>query len=69
MAADEASTLGQRFNLGPVNQVAFVVRNLDQALPAYEALFGPFHVIEVSTEAKYRGKTIFPKLKRLCAGI
>jgi 4-hydroxyphenylpyruvate dioxygenase-like putative hemolysin len=64
VTANQASALAQRFNLGPMDQVAFLVRNMDQALPAYEALFGPFNVMAVGpVEVKYRGKTIFPKLK------
>jgi methylmalonyl-CoA/ethylmalonyl-CoA epimerase len=64
MTANPASALAQQFNLGPMDQVAFIVRNIDQALPAYEALFGKFHVITVpSMEAKYRGKTVSAKLR------
>lgn len=28
--------------LGPIDQVAYVVENLERALPRYEAMFGPF---------------------------
>lgn len=63
MTTDQASALARQFNLGPMDQVAFVVRNLDQALPAYEALFGKFHVVEAAIEADYRGKAIKPRLK------
>jgi hypothetical protein len=64
MTANQMGTLAQRFNLGAMDQVAFVVRNIEQALPAYEALFGPFNVFEAGPfEVKYRGKTIFPKIK------
>ena len=30
--------------LGPIDQVAYVVENLERALPRYEAMFGPFQV-------------------------
>jgi 4-hydroxyphenylpyruvate dioxygenase-like putative hemolysin len=30
--------------LGPIDQVAYVVEDLDRALPRYEAMFGPFRV-------------------------
>jgi catechol 2,3-dioxygenase-like lactoylglutathione lyase family enzyme len=30
--------------LGPIDQVAYVVEDLDRALPYYEALYGPFEV-------------------------
>jgi catechol 2,3-dioxygenase-like lactoylglutathione lyase family enzyme len=31
-----------RLGLGPIDQVAFVVRSLEESLPRYEAIFGPF---------------------------
>lgn len=31
-----------RLGLGAIDQVAFVVRNLEESLPRYEAIFGPF---------------------------
>ena len=34
--------IGKQLNLPDLNQVGFVVRNLDQALALYEPLFGPF---------------------------
>jgi catechol 2,3-dioxygenase-like lactoylglutathione lyase family enzyme len=30
--------------LGPIDQVAYVVQDLEAALPGYEALFGPFEI-------------------------
>jgi len=30
--------------LGPIDQVAYVVEDLERALPRYEALYGPFQV-------------------------
>ena len=35
---------GSGFGLGPIDQVAFVVADLEAALPRYTALYGPFHV-------------------------
>jgi methylmalonyl-CoA/ethylmalonyl-CoA epimerase len=32
----------RNLDLGPIDQVAYVVENLEQALPRYEAMFGPF---------------------------
>jgi methylmalonyl-CoA/ethylmalonyl-CoA epimerase len=64
MTANLTSTVAQQFNLGAMDQVAFVVRNMDQALPAYEALFGKFHVMPLPPmPAKYRGKDISIQLK------
>lgn len=40
MRADGSGALG----LGPIDQVAYVVADLERALPRYEALFGPFEV-------------------------
>jgi catechol 2,3-dioxygenase-like lactoylglutathione lyase family enzyme len=37
---------GGRLGLGPIDQVGYVVADLDRALPRYEALFGPFEVSE-----------------------
>ena len=35
-----------RYGLGPIDQVSYVVADLERALPRYEALFGPFRVGE-----------------------
>jgi catechol 2,3-dioxygenase-like lactoylglutathione lyase family enzyme len=46
------------FDLGPMDQVAFVVRDMDAALPTYRALFGDFDVNVVALtpeEVRYRG--------------
>ena len=37
-------TAFEALGLGPIDQVAYVVEDLDLALPRYEALFGPFEV-------------------------
>jgi methylmalonyl-CoA/ethylmalonyl-CoA epimerase len=35
-------TIAASFQLGTIDQIAFVVRDMGAALPAYTALFGPF---------------------------
>ncbi len=51
--------LGSRFDLGPIDQVAYVVDSLEASLPRYEALFGPFRVAESPlTDCTYRGRTV-----------
>jgi len=35
-----------KLGLGPIDQVSYVVEDLERALPRYEALFGPFEVGE-----------------------
>lgn len=37
-----SADLAGKFNLGPIDQVAYVVEDLERALPHYEALYGPF---------------------------
>ena len=37
---------GGRLGLGPVDQVSYVVADLERSLPRYEALYGPFEVGE-----------------------
>lgn len=52
------SNIATTFDLGPIDQVAFVVRNMDVALPAYRALFGDFEVNIVALtpeDIEYRG--------------
>jgi catechol 2,3-dioxygenase-like lactoylglutathione lyase family enzyme len=50
--------LAKAFDLGPIDQVAFVVRDMETALPAYRALFGEFDVNIVALtpeDIEYRG--------------
>ena len=43
--------------LGPIEQVAYIVEDMQRALPRYEALFGPFVVSEQTLDdCTYRGK-------------
>ncbi len=49
--------LAGRLGLGPIDQVGYVVADLDRALPHYEALFGPFEVSEAPLpRCTYRGR-------------
>lgn len=49
---------------GPPDQAAYVVRDLDSALPVLESLFGPFEVAEARLEdCWYRGETISAVLR------
>ena len=43
-------TLTGRLGLGPIDQVAYAVANMDRALERYEAIFGPFEVQEAMME-------------------
>ena len=46
----------QQLNLPDLNQVGFVVRNLEQALTLYEPLFGPFSTMDPGPMTyNYRG--------------
>jgi methylmalonyl-CoA/ethylmalonyl-CoA epimerase len=57
-AADIASALG----LGAIDQVAFVVRDMADAVSRYAPLFGAFKVFPASPTAVYRGETSRPRL-------
>ncbi len=45
-----SNELGGSLGLGPIDQVAYAVEDLDRALPHYEALYGPFEVSEAPLE-------------------
>jgi hypothetical protein len=59
------TTIGPRFQLGPIDQISFAVADLDEAVPRYTAMFGgPFNVIEVPRmEVVYRGRPSTTALK------
>lgn len=60
MSTDVAAAL----NLPPVNQVGFVVKDLDKALAVYEPLFGSFTVMDApDMEWEYRGRPEVSSLK------
>jgi len=42
--------LADELGLGEIDQVAFVVRDMQSALPAYQSLFGPFTTRDVDIE-------------------
>ncbi len=53
-----------RLGLGPLDQVCYVVADLDAALPHYEALYGRFEVSEaLIPDCEIRGKQTSCKLK------
>ena len=59
-----SSALIQALNLGAIEQVAYVVKDMEEALPAYEALFGPFEVSENELpDCTYRGQSADMSLK------
>ncbi len=55
---------GGRLGLGPVDQVSYVVADLEHSLPRYEALYGPFEVGEAQLpECRIRGRSADCTLK------
>lgn len=53
-----------RLGLGPIDQTAYVVANIEASLPVYEALYGPFTVGETPMSGvRFRGKEIECNLK------
>ena len=56
--------IAEVLELPPVNQVGFVVKDLDQALELYKPLFGEFTVMDASDmEWEYRGKPEMSSLR------
>ena len=50
--------MDQRFGLGPIDQISFAVRDVEEAVGRYSAMFGgPFTVVDV------------PELEALCYGL
>jgi len=59
-----SNQLFDRLGLGPIDQVSYVVENIDRALPSYEALFGPFEVSQNELpDCTIRGQTADCTLK------
>jgi catechol 2,3-dioxygenase-like lactoylglutathione lyase family enzyme len=53
-----------RLGLGPIDQVAYVVEDMDRALARYESIFGPFEVSEAPlTDCRIRGEVGDCRLK------
>lgn len=51
--------MGPDLDLGPIDQVAYVVRDMDEALPGYTALFGAFEVSDAPLrDCLYRGRRV-----------
>jgi methylmalonyl-CoA/ethylmalonyl-CoA epimerase len=66
----ESSTLvqlGASLGLGPIDQIAFAVADMDAVLPMYEAIFGEFNVLTASfaegDDVTYRGAPARATLK------
>jgi methylmalonyl-CoA/ethylmalonyl-CoA epimerase len=54
----------EKLNLPPIDQVGFVVRDMDAALKLYEPLFGPFSTMDSGEfEYDYRGEKDVSSLK------
>ena len=50
-------SIRKQLNLGPVEQIGFVYKDLDAAIALYEPLFGPFEVQKYGVmEWEYRGR-------------
>ncbi len=53
-----------RLGLGPVDQVSYVVQDMERALPLYEAIYGPFDVgVAPIPDCEIWGKPASCKLK------
>jgi len=53
-----------RFGLGGIDQIGYVVEDLEKSMPYYESLFGEFQVYDAALEgATFRGKQIDCKLR------
>jgi 4-hydroxyphenylpyruvate dioxygenase-like putative hemolysin len=60
MTSEALASLG----LGPIDQVAYVVRDLEASLPRYAALYGPFETGESAiSDCTIRGETASCTLK------
>lgn len=50
--------------LGPIDQVGYVVHDIDASLPTYEALFGPFEIMDAPMDGiDFRGEEVSCRLK------
>lgn len=59
-----ATTNLESLGLGPIDQVAYVVRDLDEAAPRYAAIYGPFEVaVSPLPDCTIRGETASCSLK------
>ena len=56
--------LQQQLDLPPIDQIGFVVKNLEQSMAKYEPLFGPFRTMDGSVDAAdFRGASKDVKLE------
>jgi len=56
-AERQSGELQSALNLPPLDQVGFVVKDLEAAIAAYDPMFGPFHILEPGpSEFNYRGE-------------
>ena len=57
-------TIREKLDLPPIDQVGFVVRDMDAAIAMYEPLFGPFSTMDSGEfEYDYRGRKDTSSLK------
>ena len=55
-----ANDLQSALNLPPIDQIGFVVKDLSQAMKAYEPLFGPFTTMDPGEMVfDYRGCLLY----------
>jgi methylmalonyl-CoA/ethylmalonyl-CoA epimerase len=53
-----AEQIYEKIGLGPIDQISYAVRDLEQALPRFAALFGPFHALRTEVnDLTFRGRT------------
>jgi len=53
----DPSTIADRFGLGPIDQVSYAVRDMDEAVGRFSVLFGPFVVRPATLKGiRYRGR-------------
>jgi len=57
-------TMQRNLGLPPIDQLGFVVQDMDRALEEYGALFGDFHVLTITlTGTKHRGREVSPTIR------
>ncbi|MCH2169564.1 VOC family protein [Myxococcota bacterium] len=56
--------IAARLGLDPIDQISYVVEDMDRALLTFEAIYGPFTVIDTELEdTLYRGRKTSVKLR------
>jgi hypothetical protein len=51
---DTPAEMAERFGLGAIDQISFVVADLEEAIGRYQLLFGPFWTTTVTMDITYR---------------